>query len=380
MRSLIVWLCGVALVFATQAQKIEINTTKEKNEVLLYLDTAYDLTPQITTKDEYKGVIFKNITAQPQNKRVGGSLLSEIQVFNINGDLYVLGIGDPEQIHIDVGKAGQTLKVSFLKAQPSHLELLINKSLTLPLDQPNPSLDSEIPNQIATLPKPESFTNAQSTHANPSTLAAQNAQIAGDTQTQINEDRQIQGDQIQSDQIQNGQIQSAQATDSQAQSTQATESAQPLPLLTQSGDLDLWRYAALIGIMVLLIAILLWTRNSLRKNTHKPFASYLNPNAPRGTHFELNPFDPTIKIIAQKRVDSKNKILTIETNGYRYVVLVGNSNTLLDHYPIGNTITNPSRAQTSLLHDNLVIEDSQFSNLLEQKAQRLQRLKNDQNI
>ncbi|HIV49152.1 MAG TPA: hypothetical protein IAA33_04835 [Candidatus Helicobacter avicola] len=332
MRAILGLLCGVGLAFATQAQKVEINTAKEKNEVLLYLDTAYELTPQITTKDEYKGVILKNITAQPQNKRVSGSLLTEIQVFNINSDLYVLGVGDSTQIHIEVSRAGQTFKITFLKAQPSHLELLMNKSLNLPVSSP---LDSGISSDIANLPKPDSanFTNT----AQSSPMDNNTPPTKADTPTN------------------------------------AQESPQPLPL--KSGDLDLWRYAALVGIMVLLIVILLWTRNSLRKNT-KPFASYLAPNSPNGTHFELNPFDPTIKIIAQKRVDSKNKILTIETNGYRYVVLVGNSNTLLDRYAIHHE----HKTQQHFLHNNLIIEDSQFTNLLEQKAQRLQRLKNDQNI
>ena len=340
MRHLIIWLCGVALALATQAQKIEINTAKDKSEILLYLDTTYDLTPQITTKEEYKGVIFKNITAQPQNKRVSGSLLNEIQVFNINSDLYVLGVGDPTQLHIEVGKAGQTLKISFLKAQPSHLDMLMHKSLTLPV---NPPLDSEISSEIASLPKPDSA-SFKST--------AQSLAMQSSTQTEQN---------------------TRANTQENAQSKAAQEGAQPLALLTQNGDLDLWRYAALIGVMVLLIAILLWTRNFLRKNT-KPFASYLTPTSSSSAHFELNSFDPSIKVIAQKRVDSKNKILTIETNGYRYVVLVGNSNTLLDRYPI----TSPNKAQSP--HNSLVIEDSQFSTLLEQKAQRLQRLKNDQNI
>lgn len=338
MRYLLGLLCALSLAFGTQAQKVEINTSKDQNEVLLYLDTAYDLTPQITTKDEYKGVILKNITAQPQNKRVSGSLLSEIQVFTINGDLYVLGVGDPTRMHIEVSRAGQTFKIAFHKAQPSHLDILMNKSLNRPTN--TASVDSEISSDIATLPKPDNATFSPTTQS-----------------------------------LENTQESDPQHTPETATLPTAQERTPSLPLFAKDGDLDLWRYAALVGIMVLLLAILLWTRNTLRKNT-KPFTSYLDSTAPRGTHFELNPFDPTIKIIAQKRVDSKNKIITLETNGYRYVVLVGNSNTLLDRYAISSEI----KPQRSILHNNLIIEDSQFSNLLEQKAQRLQRLKNDQNI
>ncbi|MCI6312979.1 MAG: hypothetical protein MR591_04225 [Helicobacter sp.] len=332
MRYLIGFVCSLSFVFAIQAQKIDIHTGKESNEVLLYLDTPYDSTPQITTKNEYKGVIFTNITAQAQNKHISGSLVSEIQIFNINNDLYVLGVGDPTQIDVEVSKAGQTFKVTFLKAKPSHLELLMNKSLNIPTTQG----DSEISQNIATLPKPN------------------DANFASTTQSH--------------------QISLQDNTKQSQQNPNEKDSTQTLKL-GKNGDLDPWRYGALVGIMVLLLVILLWTRNTLRKST-QPFSSYLDPKSTKNTHFELNPFDPTIKIIAQKRVDSKNKILTLETNGYRYVVLMGNSNTLLDRYPIAKHNESPKPT----LYDNLVIEDSQFSNLLEQKAQRLRQLKNDQNI
>lgn len=332
MRYLIGFMCALSFVFATQAQKIDIHTSKESNEVLLYLDTPYDSTPQITTKDEYKGVIFTNIIAQAQNKRINGSLVSEIQVFNINNDLYILGVGDPTQFDVEVSKAGQTFKVTFLKVKPSHLELLMNKSLNIPTTQ----VDSEISQNIATLPKPDDMQFISTTQS---------------TQISLHDDAK-----------------QSRQNPNQGDSTKVLE-------FGENRDLDPWRYGALVGIMVLLLVILLWTRNTLRKNT-QPFSSYLDPKSTKNTHFELNPFDPTIKIIAQKRVDSKNKILTIETNGYRYVVLMGNSNTLLDRYPILKHNESPKPT----LYDSLVIEDSQFSNLLEQKAQRLRQLKNDQNI
>ena len=81
-------------------------------------------------------------------------------------------------------------------------------------------------------------------------------------------------------------------------------------------------------------------------------------------------FDPTkIEVVSQKNLDSKHRILTIESNGYRYLILIGSGGTtLIDRYPIPQNIS----------QEEQILLDDQFAKLLDQKQERLSKyLKSD---
>lgn len=141
------------------------------------------------------------------------------------------------------------------------------------------------------------------------------------------------------------------APDSTLDSAQNAESE-----LSYKADLGIetWRYVAVL-VLLAILALVLWVVK--RYMVHKKgFASYFSAQ---------KPFDPQkVEVVAQKHIDAKHKILTLESNGYRYLVLIApNSTTLIDRYavPKGATIDN---------NEQIVLED-QFTKLLEQKQARL---------
>lgn len=324
----------VSTVFGVQAQKVEIISQANATEVLLYFDAPYTLLPRISTQDEYKGVIFENASALRQNKRIDGSFLSEVQVFNINNNLYVLGIGDAQNINVEVSKSAQTFKVLFQKVTPTptHLEILIDKTLQNTLDTTQSESISE---NILNLPKPESTAFIYDKEFDLSALK-QNNPITQDLTT----------------------------TDSSG----ATQDQRNLAAIGKNSfELETWRYFALIGIMVGFILLLLWVKKFIKPKAQN-FATLIRDNA--------SPYLPTLhadlKVTLQKKIDSKNRIVLVEANNYYYLVLLGErGNVLLDRY-------NPAKNQEINTHNDFVIDDTQFAKLLEQKEQRLMRLKNAQ--
>ena len=152
----------------------------------------------------------------------------------------------------------------------------------------------------------------------------------------------------------------------------------PSPLLSDAKrepvSIDLWRYFALVGVMLLLIAVLIWLRSSMKGGVKSKgnFTSIFGSTVGKG-NLGVDGFDSSFKIIAQKKLDAKNKILTIETNGYRYLVLMGqNNNTIIDRFKIA---TNTPNGANGVNINNLIIEDTQFAKLLEKKEQRIKQLK-----
>ncbi|RDU52271.1 hypothetical protein CQA49_08535 [Helicobacter sp. MIT 00-7814] len=378
-------LFGLAPCFGVQAQKVEILTGADKNEVLLYFDTPYTLTPRTTLQDEYKGVIFDNASAMRQNKRISGSFLSEVQVFNITESLYILGVGNPKEMEVEVSvsKDLQTYKIVFKKITPppTHLEMLMNKTLqTSPAQgaQTTQKSDaqSDISAQMLTLPKPPNFVQNEPKEINLHNLKEkQNSQGTLDSQNPQNTQNPQNRAQTQAQNPQNSAPQENTIKES-AQTTQTTQDSQNilLPFGKNILELETWRYLAVIGVMVLLVLVLLWVKGFL-KPKERNFASLLAQNGvfqPNGKNLAKG---KNLKVSLQKRIDSKNNLVVIEAGNYRYLVLMGeHGNTLLDRY-------NANGASEDVnIQNNLIIEDSQFAKLLEQKEQRLKRLQNDQRI
>ena len=308
MRSFVfVLLCCVALYGAdSNVAGIEFLQKQESVEVLLYLESSYESSPRLTEQDGYKGVIFPNLQAKSKNQSLKNSFISEVQVFNIQNDLYVIGIGDVRVIGVNVSKSSNAIKV------------LLNK-----IEAPKSELDTllQTPQTIHKIPNLE-------------------IESSQNTQTPL----------------------------SQSASSQVADSQNPLTFKTDMG-IDTWRYVAVLLVMAALVLVLFYVkRYVVAKGGNKAGSNRTGAKRSFGGYFlsfaqKQEVFDPTkIEVISQKNLDSKHRILTIESNGYRYLILIGaTSTTLIDRYPIRQSIS------TAQQHHF----DDQFAKLLEQKQERL---------
>lgn len=283
---------------------IEFLQKQDSVEVLLYVESSYENSPRLTEQNGYKGVMFPNLQASSKNQSLKNSFISEVQVFNIQNDLYVIGIGDMRIIGVSVSKSSNAIKV------------VLNK-----VEAPKSELDTllQTPQKIHKIP--------------------------------------------------NFEIESSQNTQAQAPLSPNTSvnSQNPLAFKTDMG-IDTWRYVAVLLVMAALVLVLFYVKRYViakggnvgnnRVGVKKSFGGYFSSFAPK-----QEVFDPTkIEVISQKNLDSKHRILTIESNGYRYLILIGaTSTTLIDRYPIPQSISPQEQ-----LHF-----DDQFAKLLEQKQERL---------
>ncbi|TLD97508.1 hypothetical protein LS71_001820 [Helicobacter jaachi] len=301
-------LCVSVLWANVKVKDFTFNQTSQSIELILTLDSAYDKAPSLTEDEGYKGVIFPNLKADSKNENFKQTFISQIQVFNVQDKLYVLGIGDSRFMSVNVGRAPNALKITFSRATPPQSEL--DKLLQTPHNANIPTIEIQ---------------NSQSNPAQAALAQTPNPM--------------------------------------QSASTQPTSAQTNQNLLPFKNDLsiDTWRYVAVLGVMGVLVLVL-WIVK--RYVVHKKqFGHYFS--TPKKAAF-----DPTkIEIISQKNLDSKHRILTIESNGYRYLILIGLSGTtLIDRYPIPQSISKEEQLRL----------DDQFAKLLEQKQERLSQYIHDE--
>lgn len=283
--------------FATQVKEIKIKRNADSIDVLLSISESYSQRPKLTQQDNYTGIILPKLHAPSHNQTFKNSFLNQVQIFNIQDNLYILGIGNPQITKASMSKSHNTLRVSFTKTtQNTQLDELMNKSFNVNV--------------------PDLATSAQVNAVSQDSQPMQNPQ---NTQT----------------------------------------NAQNLPFKNDLG-IDTWRYVALIIIMLaLIIGLFIIKRFMLKK---KQFRQFLGEE--KTPSFDLN----EVQIISQTNIDSKNRILTIESNGTRYLVLIGaTGTTLLDRYPIPQKISQSEQ----------IVFDDQFTKLLEQKQERLSQYLHD---
>lgn len=301
-------LCLVSLYGAdSNVIGIEFLQKQDSVEVLFHLESSYESSPRLTEQNGYKGVIFPNLQAKSKNQTLKDSFISEVQVFNIQNDLYVIGIGDMRIIGVNVSKSSNAIKVILAK-----------------VEAPKSELDT-------LLQTPKTMTK-----------------------------------------IPNIEIESSQNTPAQAPATQnvSADSQSPLAFKTDMG-IDTWRYVAVLLVMAVLVLVLFYVKRYVvgkganKAGGKRSFGGYFSSFAPK-----QEVFDPTkIEVVSQKNLDSKHRILTIESNGYRYLILIGaTSTTLIDRYPIPQSISPAEQ-----LHF-----DDQFAKLLEQKQERLSKYLHDE--
>lgn len=294
-RVIFVCLAIAHILYAdVEISDIEIKQGVDRVEVILNMRGVYEKSPHLTMQEGYKGVVFPQLQANARNQSFSGFFIKEVQVFNVQGSLYVIGVSDVKIIDVQLSKAPYAFKIVFIKVAPLQSEIDI--LLQTPHKIPNIDIITSPPSTAPT-PKPIE------------------------------------------------------------QNTQSNDILSSVLPFKEDMNIDTWRYMAVLGVMAFLV-IVLWIvkRYVVRK---KPFKSYLASISQ--TKPEL--FDPTkIEVVSRKDIDSKHKILTLESNGYRYLILIGaTSTTLIDRYPIPQNIT---------LEEQLRFDD-QFAKLLEQKQERL---------
>lgn len=291
-------------MFAIHVQEIKIEHKIDSVDVLLFISESYNQKPKLTQQDTYTGIILPKLQSTSHNQAFKNFFLSQVQIFNIEENLYILGIGNPQATKTSVSKSHNVLRVTFAKTtQSTQLDKLMNKSFNI--NMPSLTTSQTAKSQYPT-PTAQDFQKTQ----NPQNLHTNNVQ-----NIQFKNDLGV----------------------------------------------DTWRYVAVIIVMLaLIIGLFIIKRFALKK---KQFGQFLDD----GKTFIFN--SNKIEVISQINIDSKNRILTIESNGTRYLILIGaTGTTLLDRYPTPQNISQSEH----------IMFDDQFAKLLEQKQERFsQYLHND---
>lgn len=136
----------------TQVSDISFNQQNDKIEVILQVDN-YDKSPKSSIDSSYKGLILPNLQALSQNQTFNTNFIKEIQIFNIESSLYVLGVGEVEKIDLKVSKTSKHLKITFSYIEPpkSHLDLLLESKTSI-----KPSQELDITQNAVQTPTPTS--------------------------------------------------------------------------------------------------------------------------------------------------------------------------------------------------------------------------------
>lgn len=118
----------------------------------------------------------------------------------------------------------------------------------------------------------------------------------------------------------------------------ASEVTKPEPVgdLSAQDDSGLgWRYFAMIGFLLVMIAIMLYVKKrfGIKAAKRAPTANTggglfsSSKAAPKGVE-DI----PELTIISQNYLDQTNRLMLVEFNKVRYLLLVGNSNAVVDRY------------------------------------------------
>lgn len=158
----------------------------------------------------------------------------------------------------------------------------------------------------------------------------------------------------------------------EANATDVTKPEAVGDLNTQDDSGLSWRYFAMIGFLLVMIAIMLYVKKRFGIKAAK------RAPAPSGGLFSSSKQAkavediPELTIISQNYLDQTNRLLLIEFNKIRYLLLVGNSNAVVDrYYPQG--VDAKSDDFKSIIADNEhklneFLKPKELSNLDEYRA------------
>ncbi|MGP1579760.1 MAG: hypothetical protein ACTTH5_01860 [Wolinella sp.] len=154
-------------------------------------------------------------------------------------------------------------------------------------------------------------------------------------------------------------LKESEVADTQTQSVQKMETrpvSQSLKDELYTQFLSSSEYMGFIALLFFLLLLLLFVRRLVLKpkSVKKGLTSWLFGSKRR------NPSE--IEIVQERALDMKNRFITIESHGYRYLILIGAmGNTLIDRYPLAPVLTSHTRAH----------EGENFNQLLTQKKGQL---------
>jgi len=105
----------------------------------------------------------------------------------------------------------------------------------------------------------------------------------------------------------------------------------PAPKLTEKPQTQTdsevsWRYVVVVSFLALLVAVMFY----VKKRFAAPNASKAGWLLPKS--FKSPTTQEDVQIVTQSFLDPSNKLMLVEYNGIRYLLLVGNTNVVVDRY------------------------------------------------
>ena len=162
----------------------------------------------------------------------------------------------------------------------------------------------------------------------------------------------------------------------EANATDVTKPEAVGDLNTQDDSGLSWRYFAMIGFLLVMIAIMLYVKKRFgikaAKRAPAPSGGGVGGLFSSSKQAKAVEDIPELTIISQNYLDQTNRLLLIEFNKIRYLLLVGNSNAVVDrYYPQG--VDSKSEDFKSIIADNEhklneFLKPKELSNLDEYRA------------
>ncbi len=119
-----------------------------------------------------------------------------------------------------------------------------------------------------------------------------------------------------------------------AQTTEANIATTPKPQQAtiqapkpQSEDDVSWRYIVVVSFLAFLVAIMFYIKKRVANNSGSAKSGWLLPKS-----FKREPKQEEVQVITQSFLDPNNKLMLVEYNSIKYLLLVGNTNVVVDRY------------------------------------------------
>lgn len=106
------------------------------------------------------------------------------------------------------------------------------------------------------------------------------------------------------------------------------QQATPIPK-PQTDDGLGWRYVVVVSFLAFLIAVMLYIKKRGLNRSSQSGSDWLFPKSFKSTN-DQKPQE--VQVISQSFLDPNNKLMLVEYGGVRYLLLVGNTNIVVDRY------------------------------------------------
>lgn len=120
------------------------------------------------------------------------------------------------------------------------------------------------------------------------------------------------------------QVPTQEANVTQPQKQQSAPVATPKP---QTEDDVSWRYIVVVSFLTFLVAIAFYIKKRVVGKNQTGKGGWLLPKS-----YKPESAEQDVQIISQSFLDPSNKLMLVEYNGIKYLLLVGNTNVVVDRY------------------------------------------------